>query len=82
LKETLTSSLVLGYADYKLEFILETDASFKGIGAVLMQKQDNKLRVIAYASRILRPSEKNDANYSSLERTIEKTKSLGLFFNN
>jgi hypothetical protein len=65
MKENLTSSPVLGYADYTADFILETDASFKGIGAVLMQKQDDKLRVIAYASRTLRPSERNDANYSS-----------------
>jgi len=65
MKENLTSSPVLGYADYTADFILETDYSFKGIGAVLMQKQDDKLRVIAYASRTLRPSERNDANYSS-----------------
>ena len=65
MKENLTFSPVLGYADYTADFILETDASFKGIGAVLMQKQDDTLRVIAYASRTLRPSERNDANYSS-----------------
>ena len=65
LKDRLTTSPVLGYADYKNDFILETDASLKGLGAVLMQKQDNKLRVIAYASRTLRPAERNDANYSS-----------------
>lgn len=65
LKEKLTSSPVLGYADYKSEFILETDASLQGLGAVLMQKQNDVLRVIAYASRTLRPSERNDSNYSS-----------------
>jgi hypothetical protein len=30
MKEHLTSSPVLGYADYTADFILETDASFKG----------------------------------------------------
>jgi hypothetical protein len=44
MKENLTSSPILGYADYTADFILETDASFKGIGAVLMQKQDDKLQ--------------------------------------
>ncbi|CAC5367747.1 unnamed protein product [Mytilus coruscus] len=65
LKDKLTTSPILEYADYKSEFILETDASFRGLGAVLMQKQGKDLRVIAYASRTLRPSERNDANYSS-----------------
>jgi hypothetical protein len=31
MKENLISSPVLGYADYTADFILETDASFKGI---------------------------------------------------
>ena len=67
LKQKLTSSPTLGYADYNSEFILETDASFKGLGAVLMQQQDGAFRVIPYASRTLRPSERNDANYSSAQ---------------
>ena len=65
LKERPTSTPVLSYADYRNKFILETDASFKGLGAVLMQKPDEKLRVTGYASRTLRPAEGNDANYSS-----------------
>lgn len=31
--------------------ILEVDASYSGLGAVLSQKQDGKVRPIAYASR-------------------------------
>ena len=47
-------------------FILETDASLKGLGAVLSQKgDDNEIRVIAYASLSLRPSEKSMRDYSS-----------------
>ena len=42
------------------------DASLKGLGAVLSQKGDNnEIRVIAYASRSLRPSEKSMRDYSS-----------------
>ena len=56
--EKLTSAPVLGYADYTLPFVLHTDSSGTGLGAVLYQKQDGVDRVIAYASRGLRPSEK------------------------
>ena len=58
---------ILGYADYKLPFIVETDGSFDGLGAILSQEQGGEKRVIAYASRRLRAAERNDANYSSLK---------------
>lgn len=67
LKLALISAPVLGYADYSLPFVLETDASSKGLGAVLSQTQEGRKRVIAYASRTLRPSEKNMQNYSSMK---------------
>ena len=67
LRMKLTSTDVLGYSDYTKPFVLETDASFKGLGAVLSQEQDGRLRVIAYASRSLRGSEKNMENYSSFK---------------
>ena len=51
----------MAYADYHKPFHLETDASEKGLGAVLYQKQDDgTARVIAYAGRTLSNSEKND----------------------
>ncbi|XP_055997903.1 uncharacterized protein LOC130047287 [Ostrea edulis] len=65
LKAKLTSTDVLGFANYSKPFILETDASLNGLGAVLMQEQEGKRRVIANASRTLRPTERNDGNYSS-----------------
>ena len=65
LRKKLTTAPVLGYADYTKPFIVETDASHDGLGAVLSQEQDGKRRVIAYASRRLRPPEKNMQNYSS-----------------
>ncbi|KAK7090311.1 hypothetical protein V1264_010126 [Littorina saxatilis] len=66
LKDALTSTPVLGCADYSKPFILETDASLHGFGAVLTQEQGGKKRVIAYASLTLRPGEKNPVNYSSM----------------
>ena len=66
LKKALTEGPVLAYPDYSKPFILETDASLKGLGAVLSQKgDDNEIRVVAYASRSLRPSEKSMRDYSS-----------------
>ncbi len=59
LKQRLISAPVLAYPDFKLPFILDTDASATGIGAVLSQLQDGQERVIAYASRSLSKQERN-----------------------
>ena len=57
LKETCTNTPVLVYVNYKKSFCLNTDASEKGLGAVLYQQQDDgTFRVIAYA---LSKSERN-----------------------
>ncbi len=55
----LVNPPVLAYANYDLPFVVHTDASSKGLGAVLYQKQEGKDRVVAYSSRSLKPSEKN-----------------------
>ena len=59
LKKLLTSPPILAYADYKLPFEIHTDAALSGLGAILYQRQNGQLRVIAYASRNLKPSEVN-----------------------
>ena len=59
LQRLCTDSPILAYADFKAPFILHTDASGDGLGAVLYQAQEGKQRVIAYASRSLSKSERN-----------------------
>ena len=59
LKDGLVSAPVLGYPDPKLPYILDTDASAVGVGAVLSQIQEGKERVIAYYSKTLAPPERN-----------------------
>lgn len=67
LKRKLTTTPVLAYADFSLPFILEVDASHAGLGAVLSQEQEGRVRPVAYASRSLRPTERNMSNYSSMK---------------
>ena len=50
---------VMAYPDFNSPYILHTDASESGLGAVLYQHQNGLLRVIAYGSRTLTPAEKN-----------------------
>ena len=66
LKDALTSAPVLAYPDYSKPFILVTDASLKGLGAVLTQEDDNgNFGIISYASHMLKPYEHSMRNYSS-----------------
>ena len=64
LKELLCSAPVLSYPQFGGDhnFILETDASLAGLGAVLAQEgDDRKIHPIAYASRSLLKHERNYA---------------------
>lgn len=57
LKEKITTAPVLVCDDGTSQIELQTDASAKGIGAVLLLKADGKSRPITFVSRKLSPSE-------------------------
>ena len=60
LKQALLQAPVLKFADYSKPFMLETDASSNGLGAVLLlEGEDGKLHPIAYGSRSLTKAERN-----------------------
>jgi RNase H-like domain found in reverse transcriptase/Reverse transcriptase (RNA-dependent DNA polymerase)/Retroviral aspartyl protease len=59
LKAALTSDSVLMLPRMDQEFIIQSDASTVGIGAVLMQKDGEAYRPVAFTSRTLTPAESN-----------------------
>ena len=51
---------MLAYPNFSNSFILETDASGSGLGAILSQIQkDSSVHPVSYASRELSPAERN-----------------------
>ena len=68
LKQALCSAPILTYPRFDREFVLEVDASLKGLGACLSQlDEDDKLRPVAFASRGLRVAERSYLDYSSFK---------------
>jgi len=66
LKKRISEPPILRLPDVKQTFILQTDASHIGIGAVLLQEDSaGEKRPIAFASRKLQPRE---CRYSTIER--------------
>ena len=66
LKRLISSAPVLSYRRFDREFILQTDASDVGVGAVLSQLDDDgKERPVAFASQSLSA---RDRNYSVTEK--------------
>ena len=58
LKAACLQAPILAFPDFGKPFLLETDASGKGLGAVLLQKQsDGRYHPIAYTSRIMTETE-------------------------
>ena len=62
LKNLLCETPILQFPDFSRPFILYTDASYKALGAVLSQKDnDGNEHVISYASKSLTEAEQNYA---------------------
>nr|GEZ73979.1 putative reverse transcriptase domain-containing protein [Tanacetum cinerariifolium] len=59
IKQKLCNALILALLEGSKDFMVYCDASHKGLGAVLMQRE----KVIAYASRQLKTHEKNYTTY-------------------
>nr|GFA80829.1 retrotransposon protein, putative, Ty3-gypsy subclass [Tanacetum cinerariifolium] len=64
LKRKLCSAPILSLPEGSEDFVVYCDASLRGFGAVLMQRE----KVIAYASRQLR---KNEENYTTYDLELE-----------
>jgi hypothetical protein len=61
MKHRLCSAPVLAYPNFKLPFILATDASRTALGAILAQVQDGVEKPVAYASRQTNRAERSYA---------------------
>jgi hypothetical protein len=65
LKSIILKKPILRIPDVRKPFVLRTDASNNGLGAVLLQEYEDKLFPVSYASRKLLEREKN---YSTMEK--------------
>lgn len=65
IKEHLVSAPVLACPNFDLPFVIQTDASDYGLGAILSQIQDGSEKVICYLSRSLNKAERS---YSVTEK--------------
>ena len=59
LREYLTCEPILKFPDYSKQFIIRTDASYNGLGGVLIQRYDKMEFPIHYVSRNLKKEEVN-----------------------
>ena len=80
IKKHLTTTPIMAYPNFKQPFLLYTDASYIGLGAILSQEDDQgKEKVISYLSRSLSIHEKNYSaikiEYLAIIFTIKKLRS-------
>jgi len=61
LKHCLSQAPILSFPQFDHQFIVDADASGRGLGAVLSQVVDGKEQVVAYASRVLTKAERQYA---------------------
>lgn len=73
-KSCLTGARVLRFPNFSSPFIVESGASYDGLGAVLSQQQQSGKVVISYASRSLRTGKRNMSNYSSMNLELHALK--------
>ncbi|XP_069993534.1 uncharacterized protein [Penaeus vannamei] len=67
LKKMLCKQPILQLPNFQKPFILRTDASQDGVGAVLMQETDGEIYPVAYHSCKLKSAERN---YSTVEKEL------------
>ena len=67
LKQALVTAPILVFPNFKIPFRIQTDASQKAIGGVLLKKADNFFKPVAFASRKLSDTERR---YSATEREL------------
>ena len=66
IRNSMSTNATLAHFSLSKDVVLQVDASGLGLGAVLLQPDEEKsLRPVAYASRVLTPAERN---YSNIER--------------
>lgn len=65
LKSSLMVTPILKILNFSETFVLQTDASDVGIGAVLLQYEDRVKKPVAYGSKKL---SKSQVNYSTIEK--------------
>jgi hypothetical protein len=57
IKRLLSRAPILKHPNFNFPFIIETDASDRGLGSVLIQRYHGETHVIQYASRTIQPGE-------------------------
>ena len=77
LKAACLQAPILAFPDFNKPFLLETDASGRGLGAVLSQKQaDGRYHPIAYASHVMNETEQryhsNKQEFLALKWAVTK----------